>query len=523
MVAGAEEGAGSNTLDPGAAAGRARVAFREHPELAAATFDFIERVEDAAGTTPATAPPPEPPPGQEDSGGNTVLLVLLAVAGVVALGVGLALTLENRSQQRTLRSGAQLAEAKATAQEDLDALADDLRNLNVDLQAEEAGNPEAVNQYTRAYEYLERAEEAFDRARSPADLAQVSSALESGQYAMAAARALFEGRDPPRRRPPCFFDTRHGPSVHDVGWEPPGGPPRPVPACRACMQQVANGVQPQPRRIRTGLRRVPFYDAPPHFESWFGGYFGGAAADLVAGFPLGKALDDGFAGAATPPAAATATCPSRSPTRAYSTVVVLSRESRRRTAARSPSRRTPMRTSRPAHGSRPAARRWLGSILLALVGGHPDRRTGGGGRLGRSVAAALSRSRVYRGPGRRDAGLDRPAPGAVDDAGTPSSSPSCPPTPAARPAAAYRAGQGDRPRRRQARHLHGRLRHAVRHAATSATPCPTARPRRWPTRPSTTTGTTRRRPCSSGSTRWPRPPGANPPPSPAATAVGPVG
>jgi hypothetical protein len=50
VVAGAEEGAGSNTLDPGAAANRARVAFREHPELAAAVFDFIERVEDAAGT-----------------------------------------------------------------------------------------------------------------------------------------------------------------------------------------------------------------------------------------------------------------------------------------------------------------------------------------------------------------------------------------------------------------------------------------------------------------------------------------
>jgi hypothetical protein len=113
---------------------------------------------------------------------------------------------------------------------------------------------------------------------------------------MAAARAMFEGRDPPRRRPPCFFDTRHGPSVNDVGWEAPGGPPRPVPVCAACMRQIASGAQPQPRRVRTGLRRVPFYDLPPHFESWFGGYFGGAAADLVVGFPLGNALDDGFVG-----------------------------------------------------------------------------------------------------------------------------------------------------------------------------------------------------------------------------------
>ncbi|HEX2159949.1 MAG TPA: hypothetical protein VHS79_23660 [Actinomycetes bacterium] len=296
VVAGGEEGAGSNTLARGQASGRARVAFRRHPELVTATMDFISRVEDAAGTPPATTSPTTPPPGQEDSDGTTVLVVLLAVAGVVALSVLLALFRENRTERRTIRSGNQFSEAKAAAQDDLNALADDLRNLNVDLQAEEAGNPRAVSQYTRAYEFLERAEQAFEQARSPADLAQVSSAVESGRYSMSAARALFERRDPPRRRPPCFFDTRHGPSVNDIGWEPPYGPPRPVPACAACMRQIASGSQPQPRRVRAGLRRVPFYEAPPHFESWFGGYFGGAAADLVAGFPLGKALDDGFVG-----------------------------------------------------------------------------------------------------------------------------------------------------------------------------------------------------------------------------------
>jgi hypothetical protein len=206
------------------------------------------------------------------------------------------LLLRSRSARSTLRSGNQFSEVRAVSQEDIRSLASDLNNLNVDLQAEERDNPKAVNQYTRAYEYLERAEQAFERARSSPDLAEVSGALESGRYAMSAARAMFERRDPPRRRPPCFFDTRHGPSVNDVGWEPEHGPARPVPACEACMQRIVNGAQPQVRRIRTGVRRVPFYDAPPQFESWFGGYFGGAAADLVAGFPLGKALDDGFVG-----------------------------------------------------------------------------------------------------------------------------------------------------------------------------------------------------------------------------------
>jgi hypothetical protein len=296
VVAGGEEGAGSNTLARGVAARQARAAFGQHPELAAATMDFIGRVEGQAGRPPATTTPAQPPPGQEDSDGNTVLVVLLAVAGLVTVAVLLALTLENRSERRTVRIGNQFSEVKAVAQEDITALANDLRNLDVDLQADEVDNPQAVNQYTRAHEYLERAEQAFEQAKVPADLAQVSSALESGRFAMAAARALFERRDPPRRRPPCFFDTRHGPSVNDVGWEAPGGPPRPVPVCTACMRQIASGVQPQPRRVRAGLRRVPFYDAPPHFESWFGGYFGGAAADLVVGFPLGNALDDGFVG-----------------------------------------------------------------------------------------------------------------------------------------------------------------------------------------------------------------------------------
>jgi hypothetical protein len=296
VVTGGEEGAGSNTLARGQAARLARTSFRANPELAVAIEDFVARAERAAGRPPATAPPPQPPPGAGAPADDTLLRVVLAVAGLVALVVLVQLVLQNRSARRTVRSGNEFAEARAVAQDDLRALADDLRNLNVDLQAAEQETPQAVTQYTRAYEFLERAEQAYEQARSPADLAQVSSNLESGRFAMAAARALFEHRDPPKRRPPCFFDTRHGPSVNDVGWEPPQGPPRPVPVCDACMRLIASGGRPQPRRIRTGMRRVPFYEAPPHFESWFGGYFGGAAADLVAGFPLGKALDDGFVG-----------------------------------------------------------------------------------------------------------------------------------------------------------------------------------------------------------------------------------
>jgi hypothetical protein len=296
VVAGGERGTDSDTIGRGEAAGLATSAFARHPgDLRGALLDFVGRVDRAAGV-PATTASPGPAAGQDAATRETALQVVLILAVLAALGVFANIAVQHLGRRRGIRLGHEVAEVRALVEQDLRALGDDLRDLDVDLRAVEAEHPRAVNQYTRAYEQLERASDALENATTVEDMAPVSSALESGRFAMDAARAMFEGRDPPRRRPPCFFDTRHGTSVDDVGWEPPTGPPRPVPACSACMQTIASGVQPQPRRVRAGGRVLPFYEAPPHFESWFGGYFGGAAADLVGGFPLGKALDDGFVG-----------------------------------------------------------------------------------------------------------------------------------------------------------------------------------------------------------------------------------
>jgi len=298
VVAGGQQGAGSDTLGQGEAAGLARSAFRRHRgDLRGAVLDFVGRVDRAAGVPATTAPAPqEPPPGQDAAARETGLQLVLVFALLAAVAVFASIAAQHLGRRRGVRLGHEVAEVRALVEEDLRALSDDLRDLDVDLRAVEMEHPQAVSEYTRAYEQLEKASDAFDQATTVEDMAPVSSALESGRFAMDAARTMFEGRDPPRRRPPCFFDTRHGTSVDDVGWEPPTGPPRPVPACSACMQSIATGIQPPPRRVRVGGRRMPFYQAPPHFESWFGGYFGGAAADLVAGFPLGKALDDGYVG-----------------------------------------------------------------------------------------------------------------------------------------------------------------------------------------------------------------------------------
>jgi hypothetical protein len=263
---------------------------------ALAVVDFVGRVDRAAGVPATTAAPPQPAAGEDAVARDAALQLVLIFALIAAIAVLASIVARQLGARRGLRRSREVAEVRAVVEEDLRALGDDLRDLDVDLRAVEAEHPRAVRQYNRAYEQLERAIEAFERATTVEDLAPVSSALESGRFAMDATRAMFEGHEPPRRRPPCFFDTRHGTSVDDVGWEPPTGPPRPVPACPACMRAISAGVQPPPRLVRAGGRMVPFYQAPPYFESWFGGYFGGAAADLVAGFPLGKALDDGYVG-----------------------------------------------------------------------------------------------------------------------------------------------------------------------------------------------------------------------------------
>jgi hypothetical protein len=114
---------------------------------------------------------------------------------------------------------------------------------------------------------------------------------------MAAAQALVDGREPPERRAPCFFDPRHGPSTRDVEWAPPGGTPRKVPACEADAQAVERGAEPASREVMAGGRMVPYWNAPPYFGPWAGGYFmpfGGAG--FLSGLFVGELLGGAYGG-----------------------------------------------------------------------------------------------------------------------------------------------------------------------------------------------------------------------------------
>jgi hypothetical protein len=182
-------------------------------------------------------------------------------------------------------------EVRGTAQDDLVSLGDDIRALDLDVQMPDA-NKDAVQRYGQAVEAYERANTVFNAAKRPEDLAPVSETLEEGRYAMLCAKAYLEGREPPEHRAPCFFDPRHGPSTADVDWSPPGGAPRPVPACAADALRISEGFDPHGRQVTVDGRPTDYWNAPAHYGPYAGGYFGGfgGGGGLLPGLLVGSML-----------------------------------------------------------------------------------------------------------------------------------------------------------------------------------------------------------------------------------------
>jgi hypothetical protein len=218
--------------------------------------------------------------GSGGGGGGGSLLPLLLVGG----GALFAFSFFSKRKRRRLEA-VEMAEIKAEVQKDLLALADDIRALDLDVEMPDA-NPQGKEQYALAVAAYDRADDGLDRARIPADLVVVAEALEEGRFTMASAKALLAGHAPPERTPPCFFDPRHGPSDREVEWAPPGGTPRPVPACEADAQRVERGADPSYREV--GGR--PYWEAGPAYAPYAGGYFGGFGGGLFPGLLVGTML-----------------------------------------------------------------------------------------------------------------------------------------------------------------------------------------------------------------------------------------
>jgi hypothetical protein len=264
VVAGNQFRAESTDLGSGQAGKLATNAFRAHHAdgVTPTLLDFIDRVGAA----------------RSGSGGGRSFgwwpIVFLAIAGFLVFR-----TVKGRRQRSS-----DFQAVKEAAREDLVALADDVQGLEHKVE----GNDAAKRDYLAALDKYAQASSAFDRAMSPDQLAPVAESLEEGRYLMASAEARLEGKEPPERRPACFFDPRHGPSVRDVEWAPPGGQPRAVPACAADATRFEQGEEPQPRQVLVGGQLTPYWAAGPIFGGYFGGFFPGLL--------VGELITGGFGG-----------------------------------------------------------------------------------------------------------------------------------------------------------------------------------------------------------------------------------
>ncbi|MEW1913266.1 hypothetical protein AB0442_33380 [Kitasatospora sp. NPDC085895] len=266
-------------LPPASADRIAGAAFRAHPnDVNGALNDFVDQ-----------AAPQTRGHGVASGGVSTaaivVPLVLLALAGG-----GVLLLLRRAKRRKEEQRRAQLAQLRTVVDEDITAFGEELDRLDFDPRAADADDEQRTD-YTRALDAYEQAKQRMDAATGPEDVRPVTEALEDGRFSLAVLAARRDKRPLPERRPPCFFDPRHGPSVEDADWAPAGGAPRSVPVCAQDAARLRSGLDPDVRTVPTEHGREPYWNAGPAYSPWAGGYFGsGMLPGLVAGTVLGSVL-----------------------------------------------------------------------------------------------------------------------------------------------------------------------------------------------------------------------------------------
>ena len=197
-----------------------------------------------------------------------LIVVVLAVLGAVAVGAS------RRNKERELaRREDELAPVKKLAFEDITAFGEDLQQLDLEMSGHEL-DAGATADYQRALDAYESAKTAGDSINGPEDIRHVTAIVEDGRYAIACVRSRVAGEALPTRRPPCFFDPRHGPSVADVPYVPPDGIERDVPACALDVERVRAGAEPDVRKVMVGPQRVPYWQGGRAYEPYAMGYFG---------------------------------------------------------------------------------------------------------------------------------------------------------------------------------------------------------------------------------------------------------
>ncbi|MFF4157572.1 hypothetical protein [Streptomyces sp. NPDC001678] len=212
---------------------------------------------------------------------------LITGGAIIVAGGGGAYALYRRNKRkREERERAELDKLRVVVDEDITAFGEELDRL--DFSPSEAGATDEMRaDYARALDAYEDAKSRMAAAGKPEEVQGVTETLDNGRFALATLAARRTGAPLPERRLPCFFDPRHGPSVQDVQWAPPGGALRTVPACAADTARLAEGQEPMTRQVQTDAGPQPYWNAGPAYGPWAGGYFGGG---LLPGLLVGTML-----------------------------------------------------------------------------------------------------------------------------------------------------------------------------------------------------------------------------------------
>ncbi|MER7672681.1 hypothetical protein ABTY61_30090 [Kitasatospora sp. NPDC096128] len=211
-----------------------------------------------------------------------VLLVALAGAGVFFL-------FRRAKKRKEEQARAELEQLRRVVDEDITAFGVELERLDFDPRASDADDAQRAD-YSHALDSYEKSKRLMDEAKKPEDVKQVTEAIEDGRFQLATLAARREKRPLPERRPPCFMDPRHGPSVKDVDWAPAGGSARSVPVCQADADRVAAGLDPAVRTVDTEHGPQPYWNAGPAYAPYAGGYYSSFGGGLLPGLLVGTVL-----------------------------------------------------------------------------------------------------------------------------------------------------------------------------------------------------------------------------------------
>ncbi len=198
-------------------------------------FNFVDTLTGAVVVTPVPAEPaPQPTPEpaatstpEPSSGGGSGFLWFIVIVG----GIGLFIFwMVRRSKQRQeLSTENELAAARAEIQEQIDAVANDL--LDMEDEVRQANNDRVDDLYNAAGEAYQEASDALAKADTPGEFLDITNDLDLAIWQLDSAEALLDGKAPPPKPTPKRLEpviTAPSPQPQSGGGSGPlGVPPRP--------------------------------------------------------------------------------------------------------------------------------------------------------------------------------------------------------------------------------------------------------------------------------------------------------